>query len=46
VAHPVAALTGATTDQTAFTTTLMRAVRVATSGAGTLRTTVVQQSTV
>lgn len=46
VAHPVAALTGATTDQTAFTTTLMRAVRVITSGSGSLRVTVVQQSTV
>ena len=46
VAHPVAALTGATTDQTAFTTTLMRAVRVnVASGAGQLRVTVVQQST-
>ncbi len=46
VVHPVAALTGASTDQTAFTTTLMRAVRVAVaSGAGQLRVTVVQQST-
>jgi len=45
VAHPVAALTGATTSQTHFTTTLMRAVRVVTSGSGTLRVTVVQQST-
>lgn len=46
VAHPVAALTGASTDQTAFTTTLMRAVRVnIASGAGQLRVTVVQQST-
>lgn len=45
VAHPVAALTGASTSQTAFTTTLMRAVRVVTSGSGTLRVTVVQQST-
>jgi hypothetical protein len=45
VAHPVAALTSATADQTAFTTTLMRAVRVVTSGSGTLRVTVVQQST-
>lgn len=46
VAHPVAALTGASTDQTAFTTTLMRAVRVnVASGAGQLRVTVVQQST-
>jgi hypothetical protein len=41
----VAALTSATNDQTAFTTTLMRAVRVVTSGSGTLRVTVVQQST-
>jgi hypothetical protein len=47
VAHPVAALTGASADQTAFTTTLMRAVRVnVASGAGQLRVTVVQQSTV
>lgn len=46
VAHPVAALTGATASQTAFTTTLMRAVRVNfTAGAGTGRVTVVQQST-
>ena len=45
VAHPVAALTSATTDQTAFTTTLMRAVRVTTAGYGDLRVTVVQQST-
>lgn len=46
VAHPVAALTGATADQTAFTTTLMRAVRVnVASGSGELRVTVVQQST-
>ena len=46
VAHPVAALTGASTDQTAFTTTLMRAVRVnVASGSGQLRVTVVQQST-
>ena len=46
VPHPVAALTGATIDETAFTTTLMRAVRVTTSGSGSLRVTVVQQSTV
>lgn len=46
VPHPVAALTSATADQTAFTTTLMRAVRVTTSGSGSLRVTVVQQSTV
>ena len=46
VAHPTAALTSATTDQTAFTTTLMRAVRVnVASGSGQLRVTVVQQST-
>lgn len=46
VAHPVAALTGASTDQTAFTTTLMRAVRVnIASGSGQLRVTVTQQST-
>tara|TARA_R110000868_G_scaffold34941_1_gene125610 strand:- start:266 stop:538 length:273 start_codon:yes stop_codon:yes gene_type:complete len=47
VAHPTAALTSATASQTASTTTLMRAVRVNTaSGTGTLRVTVVQQSTV
>jgi hypothetical protein len=47
VAHPVAALTSASTDQTAFTTTLMRAVRVnVASGSGQLRVTVTQQSTV
>jgi flagellin-like hook-associated protein FlgL len=48
VAHPAAAgaFTGATTDQTHFTTTLMRAVRVnLTAGYGDLRVTVVQQST-
>jgi hypothetical protein len=46
VVHPVAALTSASSDQTAFTTTLMRAVRVnVASGAGQLRVTVVQQST-
>ena len=46
VAHPTAALTGATASQTAFTTTLMRAVRVKTaSGTGVLRVTVTQQST-
>ena len=47
VAHPAAALAGASTDQTAFTTTLMRAVRVnvASGAAGVLRVTVVQQST-
>lgn len=47
VAHPAAAgaFTGATTSQTHSTTTLMRAVRIVTSGTGSLRTTVVQQST-
>ena len=46
VSHPVAALVGASTDQTGFTTTLMRAVRVnVASGEGQLRVTVVQQST-
>jgi len=46
VAHPVAALTSASADQTAFTTTLMRAVRVnVASGSGEMRVTVVQQST-
>jgi len=48
VAHPAAggAFTSASTDQTHFTTTLMRAVRVnVASGAGQLRVTVVQQST-
>lgn len=48
VAHPAGsgAFTGATTDQTHFTTTLMRAVRVnVASGSGQLRITVVQQST-
>lgn len=46
VAHPAAALTAATTDQTASTTVLMRAVRVNfTAGSGTARVTVVQQST-
>lgn len=46
LAHPVAALTGATADQTATTTTLMRAVRVnCSAGYGDLRVTVVQQST-
>lgn len=46
VAHPVAALTGATTSQTASTGVVMRAVRVKTaSGTGTLRVTVTQQST-
>ena len=48
VAHPAAggAFTSASTDQTHFTTTLMRAVRVnVASGSGQLRVTVVQQST-
>lgn len=48
VAHPASggAFTNATTDQTHFTTTLMRAVRVNfTAGSGTARVTVVQQST-
>lgn len=47
VAHPTAALTGATANQTAFTTTLMRAVRYkVNSGSGTIRLTIVQQSAV
>lgn len=48
VAHPASggAFTSASTDQTHFTTTLMRAVRVnVASGSGQLRVTVVQQST-
>jgi hypothetical protein len=48
VAHPASggAFTSASTDQTHFTTTLMRAVRVnVASGSGQLRITVVQQST-
>ena len=46
VAHPAAALAGASTSQTASTTVLMRAVRVnVASGAGQLRVTVAQQST-
>ena len=46
VAHPAAALAGASTSQTASTTVLMRAVRVnVASGEGQLRVTVVQQST-
>lgn len=46
VAHPVAALTGASASQTGSTTTLMRAVRYKiNSGSGTLRLTIVQQST-
>ena len=46
VAHPDASFTGATGSHTGFTTTLMRAVRVKlASGTGSLRVTVVQQST-
>jgi hypothetical protein len=46
VPHPVASLTAASTDQTQFTTTLMRAVRLKiNSGNGSVRFTVVQQST-
>jgi hypothetical protein len=46
VNHPVATLVGASTDQTGFTTTLMRAVRFnIASGTGQIRATVVQQST-
>lgn len=46
VSHPVAALVGATADQTGFTTTLMRAVRlVINSGSGSVLFTCVQQST-
>lgn len=46
VNHPVATLVGASTDQTGFTTTLMRAVRFnVASGDGKIRATVVQQST-
>lgn len=46
VAHPVAAIASGSTDQTAFTTTLMRAVRFnVVSGSGQVRVTVVQQST-
>lgn len=46
VNHPDANLVGASTDQTGFTTTLMRAVRFnITSGTGQIRATVVQQST-
>jgi hypothetical protein len=45
-AHPNAALTNGTADQTEFTTTLMRAVRFkVNSGDGTARVTVTQQST-
>lgn len=46
VPHPNASLTGATGDETQFTTTLMRAVRLKiNSGSGSVRFTVVQQST-
>jgi len=46
VAHPVATLTNASTSITAFTTTLMRAIRLKIlSGAGSVRFTAVQQST-
>lgn len=46
VAHPNASLTGASGDETQFTTTLMRAVRLKiNSGAGSVRFTIVQQST-
>lgn len=45
-AHPNAALTNGTADQTEFTTTLMRAVRFkVNSGDGIARVTVTQQST-
>lgn len=46
VAHPVASLTNASGNVTAFTTTLMRAIRLKiNSGAGSVRFTAVQQST-
>lgn len=46
VAHPVTALASGSTDQTGFTTTLMRAVRFnVAAGAGQVRVTVTQQST-
>lgn len=48
VAHPAAggAFTGASTNQTHFTTTLMRAVRYKiNSGSGSIRLTITQQST-
>jgi hypothetical protein len=45
-AHPAVALTNATSSQTASTEVLMRAVRVVATGSGSLRVTVVQQSTV
>lgn len=46
VSHPTAALVGASTSQTGSSTTLMRALRYKiNSGTGTLRLTIVQQST-
>jgi hypothetical protein len=46
VAHPNASLTAASGDETQFTTTLMRAVRLKiNSGSGSVRFTCVQQST-
>lgn len=46
VPHPNASLTGASGDETQFTTTLMRAVRLKiNSGSGSVRFTCVQQST-
>ena len=46
VAHPDAVFTTCAVDHTAFTTTLMRAVRyVVNSGDGTMRLTITQQST-
>jgi hypothetical protein len=46
VPHPAASLTGASGDETHFTTTLMRAVRLKiNSGEGSVRFTIVQQST-
>lgn len=46
VPHPNASLTAASGDETQFTTTLMRAVRLkVNSGDGTIRFTIVQQST-
>jgi hypothetical protein len=46
VPHPAASLTGASGDETHFTTTLMRAVRLrVNSGSGDIRFTIVQQST-
>ena len=46
VPHPAASLTNATGDETQFTTTIMRAVRLkVNSGTGSIRFTIVQQST-